>query len=66
MVHPPNADDIVKEIAEAFRTPTDVVERMYAETWEAFSKDARVTDYILVLVAKRVRENLRNQGRNAR
>jgi hypothetical protein len=65
MMHPPNADDVVKEIAAATRTPTDVVERMYAETWEAFSKDARIQDYVHVLVAKRVREDLRNRGRNA-
>jgi hypothetical protein len=38
---------------------------MYAETWEAFSKDARIQDYVHVLVAKRVREDLRNRGRNA-
>jgi hypothetical protein len=65
-MRPPNADDVVKEIAADTRTPTDVVERMYAEVWEAFTKDARITDYVPALVAKRVREDLRNRGHNAR
>jgi hypothetical protein len=60
----PHVDDIVKAIAADTSTPPEVVERMYDEVWEAFSKDARITDYMPVLVAKRVREHLRN--RNAR
>ncbi|MEA3117120.1 MAG: hypothetical protein QOI13_390 [Paraburkholderia sp.] len=62
----PNPDDFVKEIASATRTPPDVVERMYAQTLEAFTKDARITDYVPILVAKRVRELLRHPERNAR
>jgi Protein of unknown function (DUF3562) len=58
----PHVDDLVKAIAADTRTPPEVVERMYDEIWEAFSKDARITDYMPVLVAKRVRENLRNRS----
>ena len=58
----PNADDVVKAIAADTRTPAEVVEKMYDEIWEAYSKDARITDYMPVLVAKRVREDLRNRS----
>jgi hypothetical protein len=59
----PAVDDIVKAIAADTSTPTEVVEKMYREVWEAYSKEARVTDYMPVLVAKRVREDLRNRSR---
>jgi hypothetical protein len=65
-MRPPPVDDIVNEIAAATGTPTDEVARMYAETLEAFSKNARIMDYVPLLVAKRVREDLLNRGRNAR
>ncbi len=59
----PNSAEVVKEIAADTRTPAEVVEKMYDEVWEAYSKDARITDYMQVLVAKRVREDLRNRTR---
>lgn len=58
----PNADDVVNAIAADTSTPREVVERMYEEVWDAYSKDARITDYMPVLVAKRVREDLRNRN----
>jgi hypothetical protein len=64
-MHQPNAEEVVKEIATATHTPQEVVEKMYDEMWEAYSKDARITDYMPVLVAKRVREELRNRARGA-
>ncbi|MFM0297338.1 DUF3562 domain-containing protein [Paraburkholderia sp. RL17-383-BIF-A] len=54
-----NFDDVVKAIASDTNTPTETVSRMYAETWAQYSDGARVLDYLTVLVAKRVRENLR-------
>lgn len=59
----PKSDEVVKEIAADTSTPAEVVEKMYDEVWEAYSKDARVTEYMQVLVAKRVREDLRNRTR---
>lgn len=59
----PRAEEVVREIAAATRTPTEVVEKMYDEIWEAYSKDARITDYMQVLVAKRVRADLRDRTR---
>jgi len=55
----PNADDLVKSIAADTHAPTDVVERIYQQTWAEYSDGARVVDYLTVLVAKRVREKLR-------
>ncbi|CAN7544781.1 DUF3562 domain-containing protein [Trinickia sp. LjRoot230] len=56
----PNVDDIVKSIAADTRTPQEIVQRMYAQTWAEYSADARIMDYMSVLVAKRVRETLRD------
>jgi hypothetical protein len=56
----PNVDDLVKSIAEETNTPTDVVSKLYAETWAQFSEGAQIMDYLTVLTVRRVRENLRN------
>jgi hypothetical protein len=56
----PNIDnDLVKAIASDTNTPVETVTRMYEETWAAFSEGARIMDYLSVLVARRVRDNLR-------
>jgi hypothetical protein len=55
----PNAEDVVKAIAAATNTPAETVSKIYAQTWAEYSDGARILDYLLVLVAKRVRENLR-------
>jgi hypothetical protein len=34
-------------------TPAETVSKMYAETWAECSDDARILDYLTVLVAKR-------------
>ncbi|MGG1946661.1 DUF3562 domain-containing protein [Trinickia sp. NRRL B-1857] len=54
-----NFDEIVQAIASDTNTPPEIVSKMYAETWAQYSDGARVLDYLTVLVAKRVRENLR-------
>lgn len=56
-----NVDDLVKAIADDTDTPPEVVSQLYAQTWDEFSDGARITDYLPVLVTKRVRENLRNR-----
>ncbi|WP_206998637.1 DUF3562 domain-containing protein [Trinickia mobilis] len=55
----PNVDnDIVKVIATDTNTPVETVSRMYEETWAEYSEGARIMDYLSVLVARRVRDNL--------
>lgn len=55
----PNVDkDIVKVIAIDTNTPVETVSRMYEETWAEYSEGARIMDYLSVLVARRVRDNL--------
>jgi hypothetical protein len=56
----PNVEDVVKAIASDTNTPAEVVSKMYAQTWDEYSEGARIMDYLAVLVAKRVRENLRS------
>ncbi|WOD14168.1 DUF3562 domain-containing protein [Paraburkholderia kirstenboschensis] len=62
----PSVKDVVKAIATDTNTPAETVSKMYADTWAEYSDGARVLDYLTVLVARRVRENLRNvsQGRH--
>jgi hypothetical protein len=54
-------EDIVKSIADETDTPQETVHQIYAETWKEFSNDASITDYLPVLVSKRVRERLRDR-----
>ncbi|MGF6800875.1 hypothetical protein OKW48_004307 [Paraburkholderia youngii] len=55
----PNIDSaIVKMIAADTDTPAETVSRMFAETWAEYSEGAKIMDYLSVLVARRVRDNL--------
>lgn len=62
----PNVDDLVESIANDTGAPPETVSKMVSQTWQAFSDGARITDYLAVLVTKRVRENLRDQGPSGR
>lgn len=56
----PNVDNaIVQSIASDTNVPLETVSRMYEETWADYSEGARIVDYLPVLVARRVRDNLR-------
>ncbi|MBB5408998.1 MULTISPECIES: DUF3562 domain-containing protein [unclassified Paraburkholderia] len=57
----PNAEDVIKAIASDTNTPTETVSKLYEDTRAEYSDGARVMDYMTVLVAKRVRENLRHR-----
>jgi hypothetical protein len=60
MATPNKVDDaVVKSIASDTHVPVDMVLRMYEETWAEYSNGARILDYLPVLVARRVRDNLR-------
>jgi hypothetical protein len=57
----PNVDDLVQSIANDTGAPRETVSTMVSQTWQAFSDGAHITDYLAVLVTKRVREDLRSQ-----
>ena len=55
----PNIDnEIIRSIAYDTDTPVDTVSIMFAETWAEYSDGAKIMDYLSVLVARRVRENI--------
>jgi hypothetical protein len=56
----PNVEEVVQAIARETSTPAETVSKMYADTWAAYNDGAVVRDYLPLLVAKRVRENLRS------
>ncbi|MGF6775277.1 DUF3562 domain-containing protein [Paraburkholderia sp. GAS334] len=56
----PNVDEVVHAIAEETSTPAETVSKMYADTWAQYNDGARIHDFLPVLVARRVRENLRH------
>lgn len=62
----PNVDELVQAITNDTGAPREMVSEMVSQTWRAFSDGAHVTDYLAVLVAKRVREDLRTQRRYSR
>ena len=61
----PAKDALVRAIADEANVPFEIVSKMYEETWTAFSDGARITDYLTVLVIRRVKENLRSMRKNA-
>lgn len=61
---PPNADEVVKEIAAQTNTPAETASKMYSDLLAEYYKDARIADYLPALVARRVRENIRAASRS--
>jgi hypothetical protein len=55
----PNVDEVVQAIAAETNTPTETVSKIYADTLADYKADARIMDYMPLLVAKKVRETLR-------
>ncbi|MGF6934772.1 hypothetical protein OKW41_003934 [Paraburkholderia sp. UCT70] len=60
-----NVEDVIRQIAAAIETPEETVSQMYAQTWIEYSEGARITDYLTVLVARRVRDDLRRRQRDS-
>ncbi|MGF6660339.1 hypothetical protein QF000_001983 [Paraburkholderia atlantica] len=60
-----NVEEVIKQIAAVTNTPEETVTQMYAQTWIEYSEGARITDYLTVLVARRVRDNLRRRQQNS-
>jgi hypothetical protein len=61
----PASEELIKEIASETHEPMETVSKMYEETWAAYSEGAHIMDYLTVLVARRVRENIRDMHKNA-
>jgi hypothetical protein len=61
-----NVEEVVHAIAVETNTPTETVSKMYADTWAQYNDGARIHDFVALLVAKRVRENLRAQRQHKR
>ncbi|MGA7779985.1 MAG: DUF3562 domain-containing protein [Paraburkholderia sp.] len=59
----PNVDEVVQAIAAETDTPTETVSQIYADTLADFRVEARVFDYLPLLVAKRVRSKLKHSKR---
>ncbi|SOE87857.1 Protein of unknown function [Burkholderia sp. YR290] len=55
-----NIDSDIKVIASDTDTPPETVSKMYKDTWTRLSEGAHITDYVEILVAKRVRANLQS------
>ncbi|MGF6920097.1 DUF3562 domain-containing protein [Paraburkholderia sp. 40] len=60
-----NVEDVIRQIAAATETPEETVSQMYAQTRIEYSEGARITDYLTVLVARRVRDDLRRRQRDS-
>ena len=56
----PHIEGVARAIASETMAPFETVEKMCEETWAQYSDGARIMDYLPVLVAKRVRETLRD------
>lgn len=59
-------EEIANLIASDTGTPPAIVSAMCEATWKELSEGARITDFLTVLVIKRVREDLRRGGRGRR
>jgi hypothetical protein len=57
-----NVDEVVKTIAAETNTPAETVSKIYADTLADYKTDARVFDYMPLLVAKKVRDTLRDSA----
>jgi hypothetical protein len=53
--------ELIAQIAEETQAPLEEVMQTYLDAWRALSADARVQDYLPLLVAKRVTAQLRDR-----
>ncbi|PRE88816.1 DUF3562 domain-containing protein [Burkholderia gladioli] len=59
-----NVEEIVESIASETRMPKETVSELYEKTLAEYRDGARILDYVAVLAAKRVRDDLRQQKRH--
>jgi hypothetical protein len=58
----PHIEGVVNAIASDTNTPPELVSKLCEDAWAECSDGARIMDYLPLLVAKRVRESLRQRG----
>ncbi|WP_186268068.1 DUF3562 domain-containing protein [Burkholderia gladioli] len=59
-----NVEEIVESIAAETRMPKETVSELYEKTLAEYRDGARILDYVALLAAKRVRDDLRQQKRH--
>ncbi|WP_186110700.1 DUF3562 domain-containing protein [Burkholderia gladioli] len=59
-----NVEEIVESIASETRIPKETVSELYEKTLAEYRDGARILDYVALLAAKRVRDDLRQQKRH--
>ncbi len=59
-----NVEEIIEAIATETHTPREIVSDLYRKTLAEYREGARILDYLAVLAAKRVRDDLRVQRRH--
>lgn len=51
--------ELIAKISERTQVPIPDVERAYASMWNELQRGARITDYLPVIVARKVADDLR-------
>ena len=55
----------IQALADETHRPVDDVNRIYAETFERLSSDARIKEYLILFTSKTVRDELRHSRTGA-
>jgi len=56
--------DEIRALADETHRPMDDVNKLYVETFERLSSDARIKDFLVLLTSKKVRDELRHSGKH--
>ena len=60
----PELLDEIRALADETHRPMDDVNKLYVETFERLSSDARIKDFLVLLTSKKVRDELRYSGKH--
>jgi hypothetical protein len=60
----PELLDEIRVLADEAHRSMDDVNKLYVETFEQLSSDARIKDYLVLLTSKKVRDELRHSGKH--
>lgn len=60
----PELLDEVRILADETHRSMDDVNKLYVETFEQLSSDARIKDFLVLLTSKKVRDELRHSGKH--
>ena len=56
--------DEIRALADETHRSMDDVNKLYVETFERLSSDARIKDFLVLLTSKKVRDELRHSGKH--